>query len=188
MKKVLVVIGFFLFTILEYIANILAFPLVPIGVMLADENGRFPKWLRWLETPDALGWGAGNYEPAIKNIYDKRGRRVALIAWLWRNRAYGLAAKWRATPNYDTMVMRSYGTQNVFKNAPAWWLGTITDGDRWWFEFSFAIRFGNLFAIGMRNGWKLLPFFNGHRPEDFNTTASGLFSGISIRSDSVDGE
>ena len=187
MRKLVTIIKFFLFTLVEWVFNLLALPVVPIAVMLADEEGRLPKFLRWFETPDALGWGAGTYEPAIKKVYDERGKRVALIMWLWRNRAYGLSSKWSARPNYDTMVMKSYGTQGVFRNAPAWWLGTITDGDKWWFEFSFAVRFGNLFVLGFRNGWKLLPFFDGHRPADFSTTATGLFTGISIRSDSVDG-
>ena len=55
-------------------------------------------------------------------------------------------------------IRRHWAAQGVFKNAPAWWLGTITDSDKWWFEFSFAIRFGDLFVLGFRNGWKLLPF------------------------------
>lgn len=188
MNKPITILGFFAFTLVEWIANIIAFPLVPVAVLFANKQGRLPLGLRWLETPDALGWGAGTYEPEIQKIYEKFGARMSMIIWLWRNRAYGLSAKWQATPNYDTMVLRSYGTPAVFKNAPAWWLGTITDGNRWWFEFSFAVRFGNLFALGTRTGWKLLPFFQGHRPEDFKTTATGLFTGISIRSDSVDGE
>lgn len=188
MRKFATVVGLFLFTIVEWVFNILALPIVPLAVLLADDQGRLPTLFRWFETPDDLGWGAGTYEPAIKSVYDRYGKRVALVVWLWRNRAYGLSAKWRATPNYDTMVMKSYGTQGVFRNAPAWWVGTITDGDRWWFEFSAALRFGDLFVFGFRTGWKLLPFFDGHRPEDFSRTATGLFTGISIRSDSVDGQ
>ena len=188
MTKFKTIVAFLLFTLIEWIANVLTIPLVPIAVLMADKEGRLPKGFRWLETPDALGWGAGTYEPVIMNVFEKYGKRIALIRWLWRNRAYGLAAKWQAKPNYDTMVLRSYGTQAVFKNAPAWWLGTITDGDKWWFEFSFAVRFGNLFVLGFRTGWKLLPFFQGHRPEDFTTSATGLFTGISPRSDSIEGE
>jgi len=187
MYKLFAFLKFFSFLIVNFVGNILAFPLVPLCVMLADSQGRLPKGFRWLETPDALGWGAGRYEPTINSIYEKFGKRIALIAWLLRNRAYGLAAKCQATPNYDTMIMKSYGTPGVFRNAPAWWLGTITDGNRWWFEFSFAVRVGNLFVIGVRTGWKLLPFFDGSRPEDFSTTATGLFMGITPRTDSIDG-
>lgn len=180
------ILKFITYTALNTLGSILSIPLVPIAVTLADKDGRLPKPLRWLETPDALGWGAGTYEPDIQKWYDRLGKRGALVMWLWRNRAYGLAAKWRATPNYETMTLKSYGTQDVFANAPAWWLGVIEDGDNKWFEFSFAIRFGNLFALGMRTGWKLLPFFVGHRPENFENTATGLFTGVSLRSSSVD--
>lgn len=187
MKQLLTLLKFPLYTVTDILANLLAFPLVPIAVLLADSEGRLPKALRWLETPDALGWGAGYYETFIKGIYDSFGKHAGMIMWLWRNRAYSLSAKWQATPNYSTMVMRSYGTPGVFKNAPAWWVGTIADGNRWWFEFSFAIRVGNLFSIGMRTGWKLLPFFDGSRPEDFTKTATGIFTGVTLRTDSVDG-
>lgn len=171
-------------TVFCWCAEILAIFLTPLAVYLADSDGRLPKYLRWMETPDALGWGAGYYEPAIKKVFDKYGKKVALGVWLLRNRVYGLGTVWRCFPEYDTMVLKSYGTKNVFDNAPGWWLGTIQDKSGWYFEFSFAVRVLNLFSIGMRTGWKLLPFFNGHRPED-RSTATGIFAGITFRSSGV---
>lgn len=175
-------------TVANWLVSGLAFLLVPVGVLLADNSGRLPKWLQWFETPDALGWGAGTYEPNIYKIYHRFGKRIALIWWLWRNRAYGFAHTVQCQPDFSQCVMHSYGTQGVFKHAPSWWLGTIKQGDKWHFEFAAAVPVGKLFVLGTRCGWKLLPFFQGHRPENYTTSASGIFSGITIRTDSLDGE
>ncbi len=175
-------------TVANWLAAILALPLVPIAVRFADPLGRLPKGLQWLETPDALGWGAGTYEPSINKVYQKHGKRIALIWWLWRNRAYSFAHRFQCRPDFSQCVMRSYGTPGVFKHAPSWWFGTIKQGDKWYFEFAAAVPIGKLFVLGTRCGWKLLPFFQGHRPENYATSASGIFSGITIRTDSLDGE
>ena len=183
MKRTLLL--FLPWTIFCWLAEILAIILTVPAVYTADKTGRLRPWLRWMETPDDLGWRAGYYEPAIKAIYDKHGEKIALVVWLLRNRVYGLGSQWRCSPSYDTMTLRCWGTPGVFSNAPAWWFGTVQYGDKWFFEFSFAVRFGNLFNLGMRSGWKLLPFFTGHRPENFATTATGIFAGITLRSSGV---
>ena len=172
-------------TLFCWLAEVVAIILTIPAVLLADSTGRLPRWLRWMETPDALGWGAGCYEPAIQAVYDRWGPKTALVVWLLRNRVYGLGNKWRCSPRYDTMTLKSWGTQGVFNNAPAWWLGTIEYDGKWYFEFSFAVRVGQWFNLGMRTGWKLLPFFTGHRPQDFSTTATGIFTGITFRSSGI---
>lgn len=176
---------FICLSVVMFILELLAYPLVPIAVFFADETGRLPKGFRWLETHDSLGWGAGTYEPAIQEIYEKHGEKIALIVWLWRNKAYTLRHKLRANPNYETMVLQSSGVMVPPKWGFFHWKGTIIDGTKSWFELVLGISLGK-FHIFLRNGWKLKPYFNGDRPTNLNTTAVGMFIGFSIRSDDWD--
>ena len=168
-----------------FILELLVYPLVPIAVLFADKDGRLPKGFRWLETHDALGWGAGTYEPPIQAIYEKYGKQIAMIMWLWRNKAYTLRHNLRANPNYDTMILQSSGVMVPPKWGFFYWKGTVVDGTNSWFELVLGISFGK-FYIFLRNGWKLKPYFNGDRPTNLNTTAVGMFVGFSIRSDDWD--
>ncbi len=181
-------IKFIIWTPIIWIAKILALPLVPIAVLFADKDGRLPYYLRWLETHDDLGWMAGYYEPDIKKWYDNYGERIALIMWLWRNRAYTLGNYWRCSPNWNTARFKSYGTKEVFKNPNSWWLGTVRYDRKWFFEFSFAISVFGKFNIGLRSGWKLIPFFVMDREylkaQDPDKMSAGSFNGISIRTTS----
>ena len=177
------IIRFIGLTILMFVAQILAFPLVPIAVALADGSGRLPKWLRWLETHDALGWGAGTYEPAIKKIYDKYGKRIALIVWLWRNRAYTLRQQFRYTPDYATMQQDSFGIDVPPKWGFFHWYGKLTDKNGSVFEYMPGVGLGK-FHLYSRIGWKLKPYFKGERPDGMGAT--GMFIGISLRSDDWD--
>lgn len=147
-------------------AEVLAIPLVPVAVVRADPSGRLPGWARWLETHDHPGW-----EGPLSEGYP--ATRWGLVRWLWRNRAYRLSNAWRCSPDYSTMSMSERGTRNPRKHAPAWWLGTITDGGRWWFELAMAARL-RWFDVELRAGWKLLPLFDGERPADFGSTPVGM--------------
>jgi hypothetical protein len=169
-------------TIKVSIASVTAYWAVPKAVKRADPlTGRLQPEDRWLETPDALGWGAGTYEPVIKKIYDEEGKEAALIAWLRRNKAYGMRADMRATPNYDTMQLFETGDRVPPKWGPWSWTGIIKDQGKTWFDNSYGISFG--FAhIYLRSGWKLKPLFLGERPTDPNSPV-GLFMGVVPRSD-----
>lgn len=165
-------------------ASIATYWLVPKAVAKADPlTGRLQPSDQWMETPDALGWGAGTYEPEIKAIYDKEGKEAALIAWLRRNKAYGLRYKLRATPNYKTMVLTESGP----RVPPRWgffhWKGTIKDGPNEWFESMPGIGLGFV-HVYLRCGWKLKPLFLGERPE--GVSAIGLFMGVTPRMDDWD--
>lgn len=183
MQKLLTVIGFFLWTPLLWVAEIASVFLNPIAVMLADSaTGRLPKIFRWMETPDALGWGAGYYEPAIAKIYDNYGKRIALIVWLWRNRIYALADYWNADFTRKETTLKDWGTREVFKHPNHWWFGTMQDGKSWRFEFSFAISVFGKFNIGMRTGWKLIQFFvNPDWYDNPEARDTGVFTGVTLR-------
>lgn len=167
-------------------ASVLAWLLAGFAVKRADpETGRLPAWLSWMETPDALGWGAGTYEPEIKKIYDEKGKEAALAAWLRRNKAYGFRYELRAQPNYDTMELIESGP----RIPPRWgvfhWKGVIKDGDKEWFESMPGLSIGFV-HIYLRCGWKLKPLFLGERPDLNGPTAVGLFMGITPRMDDWD--
>lgn len=172
-------------TIRVAIASVAAYWEVPKAVDRADpKTGRLQPEDRYLETPDALGWGAGTYEPEIKAIYDKEGKKAALIAWLRRNKAYGLRADMRANPNYATMKLFEEGP----RVPPKWgfwrWQGVVVDGKNKWFDRMTGISLG--FAhFYLRSGWKLKPLFLGERPEPGKSSV-GLFIGVTPRSDDWD--
>lgn len=168
------------------LAEVAAYLFASFAVKKADPTtGRLPESLRWMETPDALGWGAGTYEPEIKKIYDEQGKEKALVAWLRRNKAYGLRYELRALPNYETMVLDESGP----RVPPRWgffqWKGVIRDGDQTWFESMPGLGLG-WFHIYLRMGWKLKPLFLGERPDLTTPTAVGLFMGITPRIDDWD--
>lgn len=169
------------------VASISTYWLVPKAVKRADPaTGRLQPEDRWMETPDALGWGAGCYEPEIKKVFDAEGKEAALIAWLRRNKAYGMRAspELRANPNYATMQLSETGPRVPPKWGPWAWTGIVKDGDRQWFDQMTGISFG--FAhVYLRSGWKLKPLFLGERP-DPEKSPIGLFMGITPRSDNWD--
>lgn len=60
---------------------------VALVLPFVDKTGRLPYYLRWFETPDALGWDEMLYEPSLAKIKNKYLR---LFIWLGlRNRALG---------------------------------------------------------------------------------------------------
>lgn len=177
-------IRFLIDTAIVSVASVAAYFLAPKAVAAADPlTGRLPPQYRWMETHDALGWGAGLYEPEIKAIYDTKGREAALVAWLQRNKAYALRWSLRATPNYETMILSESGP----RVPPKWgffrWRGTVKDGANEWFESMPGIGLG-WFHLYLRMGWKLKPLFLGERP--VGPSAVGMFIGITPRIDDWD--
>jgi hypothetical protein len=69
---------------------ILTWPVVPVAVLLADKEGRLPHIFRWWETHDNLGYAGLDEEETVRKFTEKYGKRLGLIRWLWRNKAYTL--------------------------------------------------------------------------------------------------
>lgn len=175
---------FLVWSAVVWLAQLAAWLLAPWAVRRADPaTGRLTPGFSWMETPDALGWGAGTYEPAIKKIYDEKGKEKALVAWLRRNKAYGLRYALRATPNYATMTLTESGPRVPPRWGPFHWKGVIRDGEHEWFESMPGFGFGS-FHVYLRCGWKLKPLFLGERPTDDKSMA--IFTGITPRLDDWD--
>lgn len=176
-------IRFIFFTIVATLGTLLAYPAVPFAVAYADDDGRLPLAWRWLETPDALGWGAGTYEPGIKRIYDEYGKEKALVVWLWRNPAYRLRF-WMGmnVENYDysKVTFSSSGLMEPRHFGFSLWKGKASYNGKTYFDIRPSISFGS-FYIYLLIGWKLKPYFTGYFPKEPN--AAGMFSGITPRSE-----
>lgn len=178
-------IKFLFFTLVSWIGVLTAYVLVPFAVAYADEDGRLPWWGYWLETPDALGWGAGTYEPPIKECYDKYGKERALVCWLWRNPAYRLRFG-MGVPNaeldYSKVVFEQSGTMNPPQWGFSLWRGWLTYNGKRYFDYRPRLSLGS-FYVYLLIGWKLKPYFTGHFPT--GPSATGMFSGIVPRSESL---
>lgn len=156
---------------------LLAYPLVPVAVCLADSAGRLPRPLRWLETHDALGWAGPATEPAIARTTERWGRRTGLIRWLWRNKAYSLRHWMRAQISAD--MPRSVSGHAIPRRwGISIWRASI--GPYWEWQPRFGL---GVFHLKLRCGWKLKPFFDGPGPYG---ASAGIFTGVSIRSDDWD--
>ena len=177
---------FLFLTVFVALATVVAYPLVPIAVLLANSEGRLPYLLQWLETPDALGWGAGTYEPTIKAAYDKHGKRWALMRWLWRNSAYRLRfSLGMNVENYDysQVTFNSFGDYRPAKWGPSCWQATAVYKGKTYFDYRPAFGFGT-FYVYLLVGWKLKPYISGYFPKVPN--AAGMFSGVTPRTDKLD--
>lgn len=157
------------------VATALAYPLVPVAVLLCDANGRLPWAFRWLETHDALGWQGPLTEPATRKTTERFGRKVGLIRWLWRNKAYTLRYWLRARVTDD--MARTFSGDDVPKRwGYSHWFGQI--GPYW--EWNPRLGFGAV-HLHLRIGWKMKPYFVG-----LPSLTAGMFTGVSIRSDDWD--
>lgn len=165
---------FFVYMPVWFIGVLLAYPLVPIAVYFADEDGRLPWIFRWLETYDNPGWSGPQSEPATAKY---KNRRVGLWMWLWRNKAYRLRWWMRARVNMR-MEMKEKGTQIPPKWGFSYWYGKIGP----YFEFQPVLSLG--FAhIYFRIGWKLKPFFGKEWPQ---LSSASMYTGITFRTDDWD--
>ncbi len=75
--------------VLKYLV---AFPLTPIIVLFAQDDGHLPSWLYYFDTPDNTidgdnGWK--NETRPIKNENNRFKRYINRVFWLWRNSLYG---------------------------------------------------------------------------------------------------
>lgn len=165
---------FWLYLPIAWAGQLLAYPLVPLAVLFADKDGRLPRLFRWLETHDALGWAGPMTEPSVSATTAKWGRKVGLIRWLWRNKAYTLR-HWLRARITDDMPREQTGTSVPARWGYSSWSCRI--GPYWEWQPRFGL---GAFHLYIRAGWKLKPYFEG------GSSAAGIFTGVSIRSDDWD--
>jgi hypothetical protein len=159
------------------LAALAAFPLVPLAVLFADQLGRLPRWARWMETQDRPGWLGPPSEgyPASK---------WGLVRWLWRNRAYTLRNRYRATPDYrDIGIVVSGSIAHPRLGLGRLSIDIHSRGRTWWYRrWSLGLRW---FVVYVHAGWKLVGYVEGARPEPDALVSTGMFIGVAIRTDSL---
>ncbi len=169
---------FLLYLPISVLGWLLAYPLVPIAVALADTEGRLPWALRWLETHDAPGWSGPATEAATRRTGDLLGPKAGLIHYLWRNKAYRLRHWMRARVSQGDK-MSTFGSKVPPRFGPSIWFGSV--GGFWELQPRMSLGFTCLY---LRIGWKMRPYFDGPWPPEMS--AAGIYVGISIRSDDWD--
>lgn len=156
---------------------LLAYPLVPLAVLLSDAEGRLPRPLRWLETHDALGWVGPMTEQATIRTTERFGRRAGLVHYLWRNKAYTLRW-WLRARITDDMPRSQSGEAIPARWGFSMWRGSI--GPYWEIQPRIGLGWVHLY---LRIGWKMKPLLDGPGPYGL---AAGIFTGVSVRSDDWD--
>ncbi len=166
---------FFAYLLIWLIAWPLTYILAPIAAVTAQsQTGRLPWILQWMETHDAPGWEG----PQTEHATAKHSRRVGLMLWLMRNKAYRLRWWMRARP-IDMNNVKQWGTVYPPKYGPSFWLGSV-DG---YFEFQPRLSWGGGYLFA-RLGWKMKPAMLGIVPDESN--AAGIFSFSPLRHDDWD--
>lgn len=160
---------FLLLTPLLLVAELLAYPLVPIAVRLADPTGRLPRGFRWLETHDYLGWSG----PLSENY---PATRWGLTRWLWRNKAYSLSNRFRVDPPLDAPV-HEYGRADQPLGFSYY---LVLVGDAFQLQVTLGLPW---FRVFVNAGWKLKAMAQGYRPS--KPSSVGMLIPVSIRTGSV---
>ena len=160
---------------------------VPVAVLQADEDGRLPRWAWWLETFDNLGWeGLFEEETLTKryNFWQERlddwwARRITLMTWLWRNKAYALRSS-MGVHLPDLKTFRVVWQLGTFSKPRIFNLSIIIVeiNDKWYFEAQPRLGWGGVYLY-LRIGWKLTTFRNGKMPNLNNN--GGMYTGITPR-------
>lgn len=160
---------FLLLAPLALVACWLAYPLVPIAVYFCDHDGRLPRWARWLETHDALGYAGPPTEgyPAT---------RWGLTRWLWRNKAYSFRNFFRVDPPADARVVE-YGTPGQPRGFS---YHLVTIGDAFQLQVTLGLRW---FRLYINAGWKIKSMATGYRPS--KPSSVGMLIPLSIRTGSA---
>ena len=180
-----------------YIANTLklwavtlaAYPLAPVAVLTADEHGLLSERFKFLEVFDNPGYNGMLAEESCKDWPSRYGKKLALVLWLWRNKAYTYAASLRAPyPDFSTLKKSVAGVEDPPKWGPWYYKETLESSNGKYHEGRYGFSFGK-FQLYFKTGWKLKGLIkdpNWHpTKEEWDKGYDGIFTGFVIRSDSL---
>lgn len=159
---------------------ILPWVLVPVAVAFADKDGRLPRPFRWLETHDNLGFAGLDTEPDVQTFTAKWGRRIGLVRWLWRNKAYTL--RYRLGIPFHRPIPVEWKVLSVRgavkpQGVSCLWIVVEAGGKRY-FELQPGYGWGGK-RLYMRIGWKLYRL--AMYPGDYPNGSTGMYTGITPR-------
>lgn len=158
-------------------ARVLAYPLVPVAVYFANEAGRLPGLFWWLETSDHLGWEGPQVVEPTRNKTARYGRKIGLMFWLWRNRAYALQFRMGIPKDRAWNITALRGTATPPSWGFSWFYGAVTtphDG-REYFEFQPRLSVAG-FVLYIRIGWKI-----AGNPPGGKGGSGGMYTGFTPR-------
>lgn len=144
--------------ILAIITSLLAYPLVPIAVLLR-KNEKLPWVFRWLETFDNPIYGepahVARWASFVKQ-FPTIGPFVQRVAWLWRNKAYNFDY-WVCGREYSAPY-RLWGDPKVESGSPyarEGWVLIMTEKTWGFFAFIPHLKIGQYqYYFRIYLGWK----------------------------------
>lgn len=146
------------------IMSLLNYPLAPLVVLFADENGWLPHWLSWFQTPDNSldgdnGWQTEHRWFKGHTLVDQGWRRwVNRFRWLWRNSMHGFE---QGVLGFTPEPLHYYfhqGNQNVSNRPICNGLVTrdVTNPDgRAAFQLYLVWAWSPKYCLRINLGWKL---------------------------------
>lgn len=165
--------------------QIAAYPLAPVAAYFCDDNGRLPVGLRWLETHDQPGWIGPASIPSLSDMMHLGFPRIALMRWLWRNKAYRLAGTLGIKVKYyhHASHINSGGSLVPPPWGPSLWWGVLTYQGRTYWELQ--PRFSAFGRVAyLRIGWKIIGYCRGTKEGRLWPDPSGqdgMFNAVSPR-------
>lgn len=143
--KILLWIALLLPTLLIELA---AWILAPLLALAVNDSGRLPRWLRIFATADNTAFGDRDHD----RRWAGRPRYPRIVAWLWRNPAYGFSN--------GPVAARVSGPIRVSGNqwtsdrplVEGWCLRQTDDGI---WHYYLVRRWGPGFCLRLNIGWKL---------------------------------
>jgi hypothetical protein len=135
-------------------ATLVAYLLAPVLPLFANRLGWLPHWLWWLQTPDNPLYGDDGHLAR----WGYAMSYAQMIAWLFRNPAYGFEWDGPLAANVSTSDKVTINGNPLIKNRTnaiaGWYFCTV--GDYW--NFKAVIPLWRDLAFMSEFGWKLQEF------------------------------
>ena len=156
--KIWYYLRWFLYVPVDLLTSILAYPLVPIAILL-QKDGELRSWFWWLGTYDAPIDGEPAHKErwkAFRERYGAFGLYCQRVGWLWRNKAYNFAY-WQLGVDV-TQPIKWYGNTKTESGKPgvpgSLWI--FADNCWSWFAFIPWLTIGKKqLCLRVYCGWKL---------------------------------
>jgi len=171
-------------TLVSLLTSLLNYPLAPLAVLFASEDGWLPKWLWWFQTPDNSldgddGWKTEHRPYKVQDT--KFQRWINRFCWLYRNSMYGFAIEVLGATILasDTLVVTGdEQTSNRPIHNGLVERVILRDGEPVYFQWYYVRRWGSsMRCLRINLGWKLWGDLRNGKPQ--LTFSPSPFMGIS---------
>lgn len=155
----MMILRFLLLTLVNWVASFLNLFLAPVAVVFVTDEGRLPRWLHWLDTPD---------NPLSAQVIDRwfpahdtpLKRWINNVSWLYRNSMYGFSEDVLGFTIEEGFSYQCIGDENVGNKPLHEGLVRryLTSGGKtyWqWYYVKLWSIFGHTFCLRANFGWKL---------------------------------